>query len=231
MTSRGTRGRSGRSGRSDRARTAPAAPELESGLRELRSSIANLRTLADALQAAGPDRRGRGPELLAAVVAEAERASRAVEALAAVAESAQAGAAAGGEMPVARFAAELARRAASELDLEVQVDKPLAGRLGASPALLPSILAALGRLRRDYGVSAVRLSVRAHDQLLALDLAFAAREPESSRLREEHAAVLAAGEPPLAEAARSSGGEAWLAIRRGEATFSLRVLLPRIAPR
>lgn len=226
MTSRGARGRSGRS---DRPRTAASALPFDSELRELRSSIANLRTLADALQAAMRDRRGRGPELLAAVVEEAERASRAVNALAAVAESAQSGAAADGEMPVARFAAELARRAAAELDLEVEVDKPLAGRLGASPALLAAILAALGRLRRDYGVSAIRLSARDHDQLLALDLAFAAREPESSRLREEHAAVLAAGEPALGEAARSLGGEAWLAIRRGESMFSLRVLLPRIS--
>ena len=55
------------------------------------------------------------------------------------------------------------------------------------------------------------------------------REPEASRLREEHNHVLAggaSGERSLGDEARAAGGEAWLAIRRGESTFSLRLLLP-----
>ncbi len=115
--------------------------------------------------------------------------------------------------------------------MKVHLAGPLAGRLGVSPTLLAAILAVLGRLRRDFGVGEVHLTTRDHDQLQALELAFAAREPESSRLREEHAALLAEGEPALAEAARAAGGEAWLAIRRGEATFALRVLLQRSAKR
>jgi hypothetical protein len=220
--------------RKAKAASLGAGAPFESELRELRAAMANLRAVADALDAAVRSRGARAAELLAAVIAESERASRAVDRLTALANRTGHGSAAGEVMPAGRFAAELARRAAAELDLGVRFAGPIEGGLAVSPEFLEPTLAALTRLRRDYGVSEIALSARRHDDLVALEFAFEAREPESSRLRDEHARVLArgeGGEPALGELARAAGGEAWLAIRRGEATFSLRILLPRAPSR
>jgi len=215
--------------------------ELEPSLRELRSSIANLRAASEALGASAGqgspgngDTRGEGSDdaLLQAVIEEAERASRAVDRLTAIlsgpgAMPAETGGAA--TVSVARLTAEIARRAGAELDLAVHLARPVDEDLSVAPAFAVSILGALGRLRRDFSVSEVELQARRHRDLLSFEIAFAAREPESSRLREQHGLVLAGGlrgEPALGAAARAAGGEAWLSIRRGEATFSLRLLLP-----
>ena len=217
------------------------ATELEPGLRELRSSIANLRAAAEALGASagsggtrtgGTGRAGADQALLSAVIEEAERASRAVDRLTAIlsgpgAMPTETGGAA--TVSVARLTAEIARRAGAELDLDVHLDGPIDGDLSVAPAFAVSILGALGRLRRDFSVSEVELQARRHSDLLSIEIAFAAREPEGSRLREQHGLVLAGGlrgEPALGAAARAAGGEAWLSIRRGEATFTLRLLLP-----
>lgn len=212
--------------------------ELEPGLRELRSSIANLRAAAEALAAsADPLAPGTVPgsadaALLGAVIEEAERASRAVHQLTTILSGPGAMPkenGSGDAVPAARLAAELARRASAELDLVVHLDGPIDERLTVAQAFAGSILGALARLRGDFSVSEVELSVRRHSDLLSLEIAFAVREPESSRLREQHGRVLAGGprgEPALGAAARAAGGEAWLSIRRGEATFSLRLLLP-----
>lgn len=207
----------------------------EPGLRELRSSIGNLRAAAEALATAAiprPERSARasGPAaLLQAVLDEAERASRAVDRLAALLDGPAGGTPRGEVVSAAELAAEVVRRAAADLDLAVQLADPIADDLTVAASFSPAILGALGRLRRDFSVAAVELSARRHADLLAFEFAFSAREPEASRLRDEHPQVLAGGahgEPSLGAAARAAGGEAWLAIRRGEATFSLRLLLP-----
>jgi hypothetical protein len=218
-------------------RASPPARDsaVEPGLHELRSSIANLRAAAEALalaavpRPASSARASRPAALLAAVIEEAERASRAVDRLAAWLDGPGAGKAGANAVSAAVLASEIARQAARELDLAVDlavtIDEPLTVPLSfARP-----ILGALGRLRREFSVGEIELSARRHADLLALEFAFSAREPESSRLREQHHQVLAGGahgEPSLADEARAAGGEAWLAIRRGEATFSLRLLLP-----
>lgn len=212
----------------------PHGSGLDPDLRELRSAIANLRAAAEALGAAASSpstRAARGTRksaLLQAVIEESERASRAVDALARSLREAGSAYAASA-VSVERLAAEIARRAAAELDLLVHTPASIDVALTVPPVFAGSILGALGRLRRDFGVGEVELSARRHADLLALDIAFAAREPEASRLREDHHRVLAGGlrgEPALGDEARAAGGEAWLAIRRGEPRFSLRLLLP-----
>lgn len=217
------------------ALAAPPEAGPEPGLRELRSSIGNLRAAAEALATAAvprPERSARASRpaaLLQAVLEEAERASRALDRLAALLN--QPGAASTGDTTIsaAALAAEIVRRAGTELDLVVHSAGGIDDGLSVPLAFTSSILGALGRLRRDFSVAEVELSARRHADLLALELAFEAREPEASRLREEHHHVLAGGahgEPSLGDEARAAGGEAWLAIRRGESTFSLRLLLP-----
>ena len=208
---------------------APRPAEVEPEVRELRSSIGNLRAAAEALAATASPRSSRSGALLQAVVEEAERASRAVDRLSAILHEPGPGQGGGRAVKVASLAAEIARRAADELDLAVHLAGAIDESLTVPPSFTRSILGALGRLRRDFSVGEVELSARRHADLLALEIAFLAREPESSRLREEHHQVLAGGsrgEPSLGDEARAAGGEAWLAIRRGEATFSLRILLP-----
>lgn len=208
---------------------------LEPGLRELRSSIANLRAAAEAFATAAiprPERSARASRpaaLLQAVLEEAERASRAVDRIAALLDQPAKARASGATVSAGTLAGEVARRAAAELDLTILVAGAIDDGLRLPGVFATSILGALGRLRRDFNVAEVELSARRHADLLALELAFEAREPEASRLREEHSRVLAGGaqgEPSLGEEARAAGGEAWLAIRRGESTFSLRLLLP-----
>lgn len=220
------------------ATTAQRETEFEPGLRELRSSIGNLRAAAEALAFAAVPRpalsarASRPAALLQAVIEESERASLALDRLAATLNesgAARSAAAGGRVIAVARLADELTRHAAAELGLAVRLAEPIDGSLTIAPSFARSILGALGRLRRDYSISEVELSARRHADLLALEIAFAAREPEASRLREEHHRVLAGGlrgEPALGDEARGAGGEAWLAIRRGEPRFSLRLLLP-----
>ncbi len=222
-----------------RRKARAAAPSSEAGpepgLRELRASIGNLRAAAEALatmaipRPEGSARASRPAALLQAVLEEAERASRAVDRLAQELNGQSASPAGGSVVSAGLFAAELARRAGAELDLAVHVAGAIADDLSVPLTFADPVLGALGRLRRDFNVGRVELSARRHADLLALEIAFSAREPEASRLREEHHTVLAGGargEPSLGAAARAAGGEAWLAIRRGEATFSLRLLLP-----
>jgi len=213
----------------------PAEAGPEGGLRELRASLGNLRAAAEALatlaipRPEGSARASRPAALLQAVLEEAERASRAVDRLAHLLDGRGATPAPDGLDPAGRFTAEIAARAAAELDLAVRVAGAIDDSLAVPHLFVDSILGALGRLRRDFSVAEVELSARRHADLLALEIAFQAREPEASRLREEHHAVLAGGtrgEAALGAAARAAGGEAWLAIRRGESTFSLRILLP-----
>lgn len=207
----------------------------EPGLRELRASIGNLRAAAEALATTaiprpeGSARASRPAALLQAVLEEAERASRAVDRLAALLNEPGAARAGGTVVSAAAFAEEVSRRAGAELDLAVHLAGAIDDGLTVPMAFAESLLGALSRLRRDFSVGEVELSARRHADLVALELAFSAREPEASRLREEHHTVLAGGargEPSLGAAARAAGGEAWLAIRRGESTFSLRLLLP-----
>ena len=217
--------------------SAPAATEeagIESELRELRSSIASLRAAAEALDATKGRRRGTDAALLRAIVEEARRASDAVDALAletARAEPRRAGSVSGA---ASRVVAEIRRRAALDLDLTIVVAESTDARIPAPPELLAAVLGVLGLLRRDFGIGEAVVSTRLHDSLLSIDFAFAAREPEATRLADRHSELLGGepgGGPGLARAAQSAGGEAWLALRRGEPTFSLRILLPRAGVR
>lgn len=220
------------------AAPAPPAPDEagpEPGLRELRASLGNLRAAAEALATAAiprPERSARASRpaaLLQAVLEEAERASRAVDRLAALLDAPGTSRPAASAISAAAFAAEIARRAGAELDLAVRLAGVIDDGLTVPLSFTRSILGALTCLRRDFSVAEVELSARRHADLLALEIAFEAREPEASRLREEHRRVLAGGAdgaPSLGDEARAAGGEAWLAIRRGESTFSLRLLLP-----
>lgn len=234
------RERDRRAASSVRGRAARAAPEpsddggLDSGLRELRSSIANLRAAAEALEALRGKRRGQDGALLGAIVEEARRASEAVAALSRR-ENVEAASRPGSPaVATSRFVAEIRRRAASDLQLAIAGPDAPDARIAAPPELIASLLGVLALLRRDFGVGEATVSTRLHDSLLSLDFAFAAREPEASHLADRHAALLSGelgGEPGLAQAARAAGGEAWIAIRRGEPTFSLRILISRVETR
>lgn len=224
----------------DARRPPDRAEEGEAALRELRAALANLRAAAEAMAVAGGPARAnhrrkrpedRSQELLSVVVEEADRASRALELLVAAGKGASA-ARESAASSARRIGAEIARRARVELGFEVETASEPAieptVQIAAGP-IVEAVLGALARLRCDYAVASVELSQRRHEGLLAFDLAFRAREPEASRLRLDHAALLAggpAGEPPLGETARSAGGEAWVAVRRSTSTLALRVLLP-----
>jgi hypothetical protein len=224
---------------------AGGAADPESTLRELRAALANLRAAAEAMAVSDAPARGgrrRKPatapsrELLGVVVEEADRASRALERLAAGGSGGPAPHPSRG-LAVRRLVAEIARRARTGSGFEVASPGGVAAvpdATVAAGAIVDAVLGVLARLRRDHAVGSIELSARRHEGLVALDLAFRAREPEASRLREAHAELLAggpAGEPPLGETARAAGGEAWLAARRDSATFALRVLLPILPAR
>ncbi len=216
-----------------RARRRPTAAAtrrdlLDGELRALRGSLANLRAAAEASDTlrAGGDAEGAA-RLFQVVLEESARSSSLVEELA---RSALPRARSSSRRPVAELVAELDRRSRLELDLPVAAYAAVEARTAAAGAhLLDALLGALGRLRRDFEVARVELRTRLHDDMLVLDLAWSAEEPDLARLREAHGAVLAGGlrgEPALRDAARDAGGEAWLSLDRATATASLRLLLP-----
>ncbi len=204
-------------------RTPSAVPELH----ELRSAIANVRAAAEALDAAGPLPDAAQAALLNVVLGEAERASQAVDDL---------GRAPADVSPprhrvetAARFAAALAVRCRAAHGLELATESPGEEQVAFTPAIETALVATLGRLRRELGVGEARLSVRARDSLVSFELAFELRTPSVARLAELPTAALADedGAASLVDATHAAGGEAWLAMRRGEPTLSLRLLLPR----
>ena len=216
--------------RPNRSRTAGDSEPL---LQELRSALANLRSAAEALDVASPrrakDRRG---ELLRVVLEEAERASEVIARWSALEASAP------GErkqLGVAVLARDVGRRARAACDLLLRPQDGLELQVEIAPDLVAALVATLGRLRRDFAVGEVNLSAVRHGSLVALDFSWLTSAPETALLRESHVDLLggesgsseAGSVTSLREAARASGGEAWIALARGGEAISLRVLLKR----
>ena len=206
--------------------------DAESVVQELRSALANLRAAAEALEVATPRRsQGRRGDLLRVVIEESVRASDILGRWAAVASDVP------GERSVVVVEAlgrELARRLRAACDLHLRLSPAPSQSVEVSPELAPALVGALSRLRRDFAVGEVALSVARHGSLIALDFSWPTSPVETALLREAHVDLLgggseggATGATSLREAARASGGEAWIALDRGGEAISLRVLLAR----
>jgi hypothetical protein len=206
---------------------APEPEAFERELRDLRAAVASLRLAAETLQdESTPVDTARA--LRAALVEEAARASATIERLAGLPAGRLARATVR-PLRGRRLLSELARRAGRELDLETLVGHVDDVTLTVQPRWVEAWLAAVARLRRHFAVGSATLAIARRDDFAALDLVFVSREPQATELRARHAEVLGRGEQgesSLADEARAAGGEAWLAIRRGDSTFMLRVLLP-----
>lgn len=211
-------------------RPRPDGQDLEPLVRELRGSLANLRSAAEALDVLAPA--GEVAEavgLRAVVLTEAERLTGLVDRLGTVLQPFELPA--GGGLPAAALLATLARAARDDLHLELDAEAAPAGvRLAGAATLIAPLVATLGRLRNDFAVEKVTLRARLHQDLLALDLSWPASEPDLWRLREANAELLAGpgpGEAPLRDIVQGLGGEVWLTVDRTAASASLRLLLPQ----
>jgi len=207
----------------------PAGHDLEPLVRELRGSLASLRAASEALALlAPPEENAEAKDLRSVVLAEGVRLTGLVDRLGTAVLPG--GSQARGRRPLKDLLSELVRAAGANLDLTIEITAETpAVRLSDGSALVASLLATLGRLRRDFAVSRITVRSRLHQELVALDLFWQASEPELWRLREANADLLAAGgrgEAPLREVVQAMGGEVWLTVDRAAASAGLRLLLP-----
>jgi hypothetical protein len=214
------------------------AQDFEPLVRELRGSLASLRAASEALALlAPPEEDAEARDLRSVVLAEGVRLTGLVDRLGTAVLPGES--TARGRRPLKELIAELVRTAAASLDLMIDVGAaPPEVRLSDGSALVATLLATLGRLRRDFAVCRVTLRARLHQDLVALDLLWPASEPELWRLREANAELLEAGgigggggrggrgERPLREVIQAMGGEVWLTVDRAAASAGLRLLLP-----
>jgi len=215
-------------------RTRPAGQDFEPLVRELRGSLASLRAASEALALlAPPEEDAEARDLRSVVLAEGVRLTGLVDRLGTAVLPGES--TARGRRPLKDLIAELVRTAAASLDLAIEVaagSAPPEVRLSDGSLLVATLLATLGRLRRDFAVCRVTLRSRLHQDLVALDFLWPASEPELWRLRESNAELLDAvgrgepGEPPLREVVQALGGEVWLTVDRAAASAGLRLLLP-----
>jgi hypothetical protein len=218
-------------------RTRPAGQDFEPLVRELRGSLASLRAASEALALlAPPEENAEAKDLRSVVLAEGVRLTGLVDRLGTAVLP--------GESQVRRrrplgdLIAELVRTAGANLDLTIETHAGAATpevRLSDGSVLVATLLATLGRLRRDFAVCRLTLRARLHQDLVALDLLWPASEPELWRLRESNAELLdtggrggrgGRGERPLREVVQAMGGEVWLTVDRAAASAGLRLLLP-----
>lgn len=205
------------------------AQDFEPLVRELRGSLASLRAASEALALlAPPEEDAEAKDLRSVVLAEGVRLTGLVDRLG---TAVLPGESTRGRRPLKDLVAELVRSAAASLDLLIETDAaPPEVRLSDGSALVATLLATLGRLRRDFAVCRVTLRARLHQDLVALDLLWPASEPELWRLRGSNAELLDAGGGrggrPLREVIQAMGGEVWLTVDRAAASAGLRLLLP-----
>jgi hypothetical protein len=209
----------------------PAGHDFEPLVRELRGSLASLRAASEALALlAPPEENAEAKDLRSVVLAEGVRLTGLVDRLGTAVLPGESQAR--GRRPLKDLIAELVRAAGANLDLAIEIGSaPPEVRLSDGSALVATLLATLGRLRRDFAVCRITLRSRLHQDLVALDLFWPASEPELWRLREANAELLAAGgrgEPPLREVVQAMGGEVWLTVDRAAASAGLRLLLPPV---
>jgi len=213
-------------------RTRAAGHDFEPLVRELRGSLASLRAASEALALlAPPEENAEAKDLRSVVLAEGVRLTGLVDRLGTAVLPGESQAR--GRRPLKDLIAELVRAAGANLDLAIEITAaPPEVRLSDGSALVATLLATLGRLRRDFAVCRITLRSRLHQELVALDLFWPASEPELWRLRESNAELLDAGgrggrgEPPLREVVQAMGGEVWLTVDRAAASAGLRLLLP-----
>ena len=218
-------------------RTRPAGQDFEPLVRELRGSLASLRAASEALALlAPPEEDAEAKDLRSVVLAEGVRLTGLVDRLGTAVLPGESSAR--GRRPLKDLIAELVRTAGASLDLTIEIaagSAPPEVRLSDGSVLVATLLATLGRLRRDFAVCRVTLRSRLHQDLVALDLLWPASEPELWRLREANAELLdtggrgargGRGEPPLREVVQALGGEVWLTVDRAAASAGLRLLLP-----
>jgi hypothetical protein len=206
-----------------------AGHDLEPLVRELRGSLASLRSAAEALDLlAPPEESADARDLRAVVLAEAARLSGLVDRLGAAVLPLERPAR--GRRSLSDLISELTRASSGDLDLPIEIGAaPPDVRLAGGTALVAALLGTLGRLRRDFEVSQVALRTRLHQGLVAMDFLWPASEPELWRLRESNAELLAGGwrgESPLRDVVQALGGEVWLTVDRAAASAGLRLLLP-----
>jgi hypothetical protein len=210
----------------------PAGQDFEPLVRELRGSLASLRAASEALALlAPPEEDTEAKDLRSVVLAEGVRLTGLVDRLGTAVLPGET--TARGRRPLKELIAELVRTAAASLDLTIETETgaaPPEVRLSDGSALVATLLATLGRLRRDFAVCRVTLRARLHQDLVALDLLWPASEPELWRLRGSNAELLDAGGGrggrPLREVIQAMGGEVWLTVDRAAASAGLRLLLP-----
>lgn len=214
-----------------RTRSAGHGQDFEPLVRELRGSLASLRAASEALALlAPPEEDAEARDLRSVVLAEGVRLTGLVDRLGTAVLPGES--TARGRRPLKDLIAELVRTAGASLDLTIEIAAgatPPEVRLSDGSLLVATLLATLGRLRRDFAVCRVTLRSRLHQDLVALDLLWPASEPELWRLRESNAELLDAGgraEPPLREVVQALGGEVWLTVDRAAASAGLRLLLP-----
>ncbi|HSS78512.1 MAG TPA: hypothetical protein VLV54_17435 [Thermoanaerobaculia bacterium] len=210
-------------------RSRPAGHDFEPLVRELRGSLASLRAASEALALlAPPEENAEAKDLRSVVLAEGVRLTGLVDRLGTAVLLGESQAR--GRRPLKDLISELVRAAGANLDLTIEINAETPEvRLSDGSTLVASLLATLGRLRRDFAVSRITLRSRLHQELVALDLFWQASEPELWRLRESNADLLAAGGPgeaPLREVVQAMGGEVWLTVDRAAASAGLRLLLP-----
>ncbi|HEX4964176.1 MAG TPA: hypothetical protein VF173_25345 [Thermoanaerobaculia bacterium] len=212
--------------------TRTAGQDFEPLVRELRGSLASLRAASEALALlAPPDEDAEAKDLRSVVLSEGVRLTGLVDRLGTAVLPGESQSR--GRRPLKELIFELVRAAGANLDLTIEAGTaPPEVRLSNGSALVATLLAALGRLRRDFAVSRITLRSRLHQDLVALDLLWPASEPELWRLRESNAELLDAGgrggrgERPLREVVQAMGGEVWLTVDRAAASAGLRLLLP-----
>ena len=234
-----------------RTRPAGRGQDFEPLVRELRGSLASLRSASEALALLAPaDESSEARELRSVVLAVLSPAALVLacfpppepEKLGLTGLVDRLGTAvlpvespARGRRPLKELIAELVRTAGASLDLMIEPETgapPPDVRLSDGSVLVATLLGALGRLRRDFAVCRITLRSRLHQDLVALDLLWPASEPELWRLRESNAELLDAGgrggrgETPLREVIQAMGGEVWLTVDRAAASAGLRLLLP-----
>jgi hypothetical protein len=200
-------------------------------MRQLRGSLANLRSAAEALAPLAHELGDARGALLAVVVEEATRLS---EQLAQLERELEPRPPSGRRTAVRELVANLLERAepVTGMMLRLVSAVPDGALAGSARDLTAGLLGILGRLRRDLGVGEAVLRCRVHDGLLVLDVGWTAGETEQWRLRQQHADVLAAAEPgevALRDLVQGVGGEVWLSLERGSAEVALRLLLPLAA--
>jgi hypothetical protein len=217
-----------------RTRPAGHGQDFEPLVRELRGSLASLRAASEALALlAPPEENAEAKDLRSVVLAEGVRLTGLVDRLGTAVLPGEN--TARGRRPLRELIAELVRAAGANLDLTIVTEAGAAApevRLSDGTVLVATLLAALGRLRRDFAVCRITLRARLHQDLVALDLLWPASEPELWRLRESNAELLETGERggrgerPLREVVQALGGEVWLTVDRAAASAGLRLLLP-----